>query len=141
MSCADRFATYRRHRCRMGGQRELLVGRGSRERGSRGLLAHRLQCPDSRPHAGDRLTMTGEMTAKQPHRPPVAVLGAGTMGSSMVQRMLDLGFPVKVWNRTPGAAAALANHGATACATPTDAVAGAEVVVTMLSNADAVAEV
>jgi len=81
------------------------------------------------------------MTAKQPHRPPVAVLGAGTMGSSMVQRMLDLGFPVKVWNRTPGAAAALANHGATACATPTDAVAGAEVVVTMLSNADADAEV
>jgi len=81
------------------------------------------------------------MTAKQPHRPPVAVLGAGTMGSSMVQRMLDLGFAVKVWNRTPGPAAALAEHGAIACATPTEAVAGAEVVVTMLPNAEAVADV
>jgi len=85
--------------------------------------------------------MTGESTAKQPHRPPIAVLGTGTMGSGMVQRMLDVGFPVTVWNRSPGPAAALARYGATACATPTEAVAAAEVVVTMLSNADAVADV
>jgi len=85
--------------------------------------------------------MTGETTAKQPHRPPVALLGAGTMGSGMAQRMLDLGFPVNLWNRTPGPAAALAEHGAIVRARPTEAVAAAEVVVTMLSNADAVADV
>jgi 3-hydroxyisobutyrate dehydrogenase len=73
--------------------------------------------------------------------PRVALLGAGTMGAGMAQRLLEKGFPVTVWNRTPGPAAALAKHGATAYAKPTEAVASAQVVVTMLSKADAVADV
>ncbi|MDQ6743368.1 MAG: NAD(P)-binding domain-containing protein [Candidatus Dormibacteraeota bacterium] len=32
-------------------------------------------------------------------RPRVALLGAGTMGSGMAQRLLELGFSVDVWNR------------------------------------------
>src|SRR5437870_12088150 len=82
-----------------------------------------------------------EPTTNHPSRPTVALLGAGTMGSGMAQRMLDLGFPVNVWNRTPGQVIALTKHGATARAKPTEAVAAAEIVVTMLSNADAVADV
>src|SRR2546427_125066 len=82
-----------------------------------------------------------ETTINHPSRPTVALLGAGTMGSGMAQRMLDLGFPVNVWNRTPGQVIALTKHGATARAKPTEAVAAAEIVVTMLSNADAVADV
>jgi len=82
-----------------------------------------------------------ETTINHPSRPTVALLGAGTMGSGMAQRMLDLGFPVNVWNRTPGQVIALTKHGATARAKPTEAVAASEVVVTMLSNADAVADV
>lgn len=74
-------------------------------------------------------------------RPTVALLGAGTMGSGMALRMLDQGFPVTVWNRTPGPVSALTEHGATARATPAEAVAAAEIVVTMLPNADAVADV
>jgi 3-hydroxyisobutyrate dehydrogenase len=85
--------------------------------------------------------MTGETTANQPPRPQVALLGAGTMGAGMAQRLLDLGFPVNVWNRTPGPTAALAAHGATVRTKPIAAVAVAEVVVTMLPNADAVADV
>ncbi len=85
--------------------------------------------------------MTGDTPAKQPPRPSVALLGAGTMGAGMAQRMLDLGFPVNVWNRSPGPVVALTEHGATVRAKPTEAVAAAEVVVTMLSNADAVAGV
>src|ERR1700682_101740 len=77
--------------------------------------------------------------ADQPPRPQVALLGAGTMGAGMTQRMLDLGFHVNVWNRTPGPAVALGDRGAAVSANPTEAVA--EVVVTMLSNADAVADV
>ncbi len=80
-------------------------------------------------------------TKAKPPRPRVALLGAGTMGAGMAQRMLDLGFPVNVWNRTPGPTAALAEHGATVRAKPIEAVAAAEVVVTMLPNADAVADV
>ena len=85
--------------------------------------------------------MTGETTPNRPPRPRVALLGAGTMGAGMAQRLLELGFPVNVWNRTPGPAAALAEHGATVRAKPSEAVAAAEVVVTMLSNADAVLDV
>ena len=82
-----------------------------------------------------------ETAANQPFRPPVALLGAGTMGAGMAQRMLDLGFPVNVWNRSPGPVSTLTQHGATARATPTEAVAAVEVVLTMLPNADAVADV
>jgi len=83
-----------------------------------------------------------ETTTDQPsRRPAVALLGTGTMGSGMARRMLDLGFPVNVWNRTSGPVTALTEHGATARATPTEAVAAAEIVVTMLPNADAVADV
>jgi 3-hydroxyisobutyrate dehydrogenase len=85
--------------------------------------------------------LKAENTANQPARPQVALLGAGTMGAGMAQRMLDLGFPVSVWNRTPGPALALAGLGATVRAKPTEAVADAEVVVTMLPNVDAVASV
>src|SRR5712692_4091538 len=115
-------------------------GAGRDESGSRRPLRAGCTVPVADPR-GDRLTMTGETTAKQPHRPPVALLGAGTMGSGMAQRMLDLGFPVNLWNRTPGPAAALAEHGAIVRARPTEAVAAAEVVVMMLSNADALADV
>ena len=73
-----------------------------------------------------------ETAANQPVRPPVALLGAGTMGAGMAQRMLDLGFTVDVWNRTPGPTVALAERGATVRAKPTEAVAAAEVAVTML---------
>ena len=77
--------------------------------------------------------------ASRTARPVVALLGAGTMGSGMAQRMLDLEFPVTVWNRTP--VAALAERGANLPAKPTEAVADAEVVVTMLPTADAVEDV
>jgi 3-hydroxyisobutyrate dehydrogenase len=85
--------------------------------------------------------MMGETTTKRVPLPRVALLGAGTMGAGIAQRLLELGFHVTVWNRTPGPAAALAEHGATAVADPTEAVAAAEVVVTMLPNAGAVTEV
>ena len=81
------------------------------------------------------------ITTIEPSRPTVALLGAGTMGSGMAERMLDVGFPVNVWDRTHRSVVALTEHGATICAKPTEAVATAEIVVTMLANADAVADV
>ena len=74
-------------------------------------------------------------------RPRIALLGAGTMGAGMAERLLDQGFTVDVWNRTPGPAAALAERGATAYTKAALAVAGADVVLTMLPTAEAVTEV
>ncbi|HET9968882.1 MAG TPA: NAD(P)-dependent oxidoreductase [Streptosporangiaceae bacterium] len=69
----------------------------------------------------------------------VAVLGAGgTMGFAMARNIARAGIRCRAWNRTPGKAAPLAADGAYIAATPADAAAGAGIVLTMLSDADAV---
>jgi 3-hydroxyisobutyrate dehydrogenase/2-hydroxy-3-oxopropionate reductase len=64
----------------------------------------------------------------------VAVVGLGAMGSRMAARLLDAGHPVTVWNRSPAAAAALSGLGATVAATPAEAAAGAQALITMVSG-------
>ena len=73
--------------------------------------------------------------------PRTALLGTGIMGAGMAERLLDQGFSVDVWDRTPAATARLAERGATAHAEPADAVRGADVVVTMLATPNAVNDV
>jgi len=82
-----------------------------------------------------------DTTTNPSSRPAIALLGAGTMGSAMTGRLLDQGFRVTVWNRTPTPLIPLTQRGATARAKPAEAVAAAEVVITMLSNAAAVEDV
>ncbi|MBS2535751.1 NAD(P)-dependent oxidoreductase [Catenulispora sp. NF23] len=71
----------------------------------------------------------------------VAFLGLGAMGAPMAVRLVRAGYDVVVWNRTAARAEPLTTLGATAAATPAEAVAGAEVVVTMLSDPAAVTAV
>lgn len=71
----------------------------------------------------------------------VAVLGTGAMGTGMAGSLLRAGHEVTVWNRNPGRARPLAADGATVATGARDAVAGADVVVTMLFDADAVLDV
>jgi 3-hydroxyisobutyrate dehydrogenase len=69
----------------------------------------------------------------------VAVLGAGgTMGAAMARNIARAGMAVRAWNRTPERLAPLAEDGIAAAATPAEAVRGADVVLTMLADADAV---
>lgn len=68
-------------------------------------------------------------------KPPVAFLGLGSMGRPMAGRLLDLGFPLRVWNRTSTTAKTLT--GSTVAATPGDCVRGSTVIVTMLADAAA----
>lgn len=68
----------------------------------------------------------------------VAVLGTGTMGAPIARRLLDAGFSVRVWNRTSARAQPLAAHGANVTSSPSEAANGAGVVLTMLSDGDAV---
>jgi 3-hydroxyisobutyrate dehydrogenase len=74
-------------------------------------------------------------------RPRVAVIGIGTMGHAMAGRLLGSGLPVNVWSRHPSESVSLVELGATAYADATDAVADADVVITMLPTPDAINEV
>ena len=73
--------------------------------------------------------------------PVVAVLGTGTMGAGMVRSLVRAGVPVRMWNRDPAKAQALAGPSAAARDSPADAAQGADVVLTMLIDADSVADV
>lgn len=71
----------------------------------------------------------------------VSVLGLGRMGEAITQRLLDHGFDVVVWNRTPGKAEALVSGGAVEAADIAGACLGADVVLTSLADDEAVREV
>jgi 3-hydroxyisobutyrate dehydrogenase-like beta-hydroxyacid dehydrogenase len=71
----------------------------------------------------------------------IGFYGLGRMGVPMAARLLDAGHDVRVWNRSPGKAGPLIEAGATEAGSPAEAAAGAEVVVTMLADPEAVQEV
>lgn len=72
----------------------------------------------------------------------VAVLGAGgTMGRGLAANIARAGLSVRAWNRSPEKAEPLTAEGAEVCASPAEAADGADVVLTMLTDADAVLEV
>jgi 3-hydroxyisobutyrate dehydrogenase len=64
----------------------------------------------------------------------IAFVGLGTMGAAMAANLRRAGFPVTVWNRTPGRAAALLELGATEAPTPAAAARAADVVVSCVSD-------
>ncbi|MFI6512760.1 NAD(P)-binding domain-containing protein [Streptosporangium sp. NPDC050855] len=66
----------------------------------------------------------------------ISFLGLGRMGVPMARRLVAAGYEVTTWNRTPRTV-----EGAASAASPAEAVAGAEVVVTMLSHPAAVRRV
>lgn len=63
----------------------------------------------------------------------IGFLGLGNMGRPMALNLVRAGHRVRVWNRSPGPARALAGEGAEAVATPAEAFRG-DVVVTMLAD-------
>ncbi|QXJ26010.1 NAD(P)-dependent oxidoreductase [Actinomadura graeca] len=71
----------------------------------------------------------------------VALLGTGIMGAAMARNLLRNGHRVRVWNRTRSRAEPLAADGATVAGTPAEAIEGAEVVITMLSDGGTVLSV
>ena len=67
----------------------------------------------------------------------VAVVGLGAMGSRIARRLLDAGYEVVVWNRTPAKTEELVALGATAAESPAESARRAEAVITMVSDPDA----
>ncbi len=67
--------------------------------------------------------------------PAVAVLGLGAMGHAFAANLLKKGFIVRGWNRTRQRGEDLEPAGLTLCATAQEAVRGADVVISMLTDA------
>jgi 3-hydroxyisobutyrate dehydrogenase-like beta-hydroxyacid dehydrogenase len=68
----------------------------------------------------------------------VGFIGLGIMGEAMCRNLMRKGHAVVIYNRTPGKTGALAGEGAVVASSPADVAARSDVVVTMLSNPDAV---
>jgi 3-hydroxyisobutyrate dehydrogenase len=84
------------------------------------------------------------MTTHSPaptERARVAVLGTGIMGSAMARNLLAAGLPTTVWDRSAAATAPLAGAGAAVAASAPNAIRDAQVVITMLPDADIVESV
>jgi 3-hydroxyisobutyrate dehydrogenase len=70
--------------------------------------------------------------------PKLAVLGLGTMGTAMAGTAHRSGIPLVVWDRRPGAADAFLAQGVQVAPSLAEAAEGADVVITMVTNAGAV---
>lgn len=69
----------------------------------------------------------------------VGVAGIGRMGAAIAERLLKHGHQVTVWNRSPAKAQAMAQHGATVAATPAQLATSADIVLSILTDANAIA--
>jgi 3-hydroxyisobutyrate dehydrogenase len=69
----------------------------------------------------------------------VAVLGAGSvMGRAMARNIARGGLKVRAWNRSREKAEPLTEDGAQVCGSPAEAAQGADIILTMVADADAV---
>jgi 3-hydroxyisobutyrate dehydrogenase len=73
--------------------------------------------------------------------PQVAILGVGTMGRGMAHSLLRAGFSPLLWNRNSQRLIPFAGTGARTFESVSDAVQDADVVITMVSDANAVLDV
>lgn len=71
----------------------------------------------------------------------IGFIGLGVMGAPMAANLLRKGYQVTIYNRTPGKADELIELGADSAETPAAVARGAELVITMISNDDAIREV
>jgi 3-hydroxyisobutyrate dehydrogenase len=88
------------------------------------------------PPAAEQIPGKGRPMA--PTHEPVAVLGIGAMGHGMARSALRAGIPTIVWDRKPEATRDLAELGAGVAETVSDAARRAAIVVTMVTDTDAV---
>jgi 3-hydroxyisobutyrate dehydrogenase-like beta-hydroxyacid dehydrogenase len=67
-------------------------------------------------------------------QPAIGFLGLGNMGHPMAANLLKAGFGVRVWNRSPAPAVALAGRGATCVSCPEDVAESGALVISALAN-------
>jgi 3-hydroxyisobutyrate dehydrogenase len=73
-------------------------------------------------------------------RQEIAVLGAGSTAAAIARRLVGMGFEVRVWDSMRARSDALVPYGAGVSRTPAAAVARASTVITLMRDADCIAE-
>ena len=68
----------------------------------------------------------------------IGIAGTGRMGAAIAGRLMNVGHEVAVWNRTPEKTKALAAAGARVAATPSRLAADCEIIISILTNAEAI---
>ncbi|HEX4330355.1 MAG TPA: NAD(P)-dependent oxidoreductase [Burkholderiales bacterium] len=68
----------------------------------------------------------------------IGLPGTGRMGAAIVRRLIDSGHQLTVWNRTADKLKPLIEAGASAAASPKELAEKSEVIITILSNAEAI---
>jgi 3-hydroxyisobutyrate dehydrogenase len=68
----------------------------------------------------------------------IGIAGTGRMGSAIAQRLIECGYAVTVWNRTPEKTKVAQAAGAGLAATAAELATGSEVVISILTNAEAI---
>lgn len=64
----------------------------------------------------------------------ITVIGLGVMGSALAQTLLQSGYKVTVWNRTPNKAADLADRGAITAVSCSEAIAASPLIVICIKS-------
>lgn len=71
----------------------------------------------------------------------IGFVGLGVLGVAMAERLLRCGWPVAVWNRSPGRAELLVPHGGVPKSTPAEVAAASDIVMLCVLDGPAVEEV
>jgi 3-hydroxyisobutyrate dehydrogenase-like beta-hydroxyacid dehydrogenase len=74
-------------------------------------------------------------------KPRIGFIGLGHMGSHMVVRLIDAGYPLTVYDRTKQKAQEIAQRGAVVAETPRDLAASCQVVMSCVTNDEALEDV
>src|ERR1700681_1839983 len=68
----------------------------------------------------------------------IGVAGLGRMGAAIAARLIEVGHTVSVWNRSAEKTKALAQAGSKVTATPAELAGGADIIITILTDAAAI---
>jgi len=71
----------------------------------------------------------------------IGFIGLGIMGRPMAGHLVDAGYAVTVWNRTPGKMTGLVERGASAAGAPKDVAARSDITITMVADTPDVLDV
>jgi 3-hydroxyisobutyrate dehydrogenase len=71
----------------------------------------------------------------------IGFIGLGIMGQGMVKNLMEAGFEVNIWNRTPARMDSFCEAGARCCTSPADVAAHSDIIITCVGNTADVDEV